>query len=198
MVGTVIVGRARHDHRQLVGLEITERQQIRACLGRRIGTAGLQRKILVGFERRRQTSVDFVGGNVDKPAHRLGSHRLQQIEGSAQIGFENRLRRENAPVDVRFGGEVNHRIRLGLLKNGPQAVQIAEIGLDEPIVWMIGYRNQILEIPGISKLVEIEDLNGWVLKGEAHETRTDKSRASRNEYFHQVLLYVLRERPDLY
>jgi hypothetical protein len=65
-------------------------------------------------------------------------------------------------------------------------------------VRMLGDRSQVFEIPGISKLVEIEDLNRWVLKGEAHETRADKSRASRDEDFHQVSLYVLRERSYLY
>ena len=107
LAGSVVVGGARDDHRQLVGPVIAQRQKIGAGFARRIRTAGLQRKLLVGFQRRVQTAVHFVGGNMNEALHAMRAHGLQQIEGAPQIGFKHGLRRENAAVHVGLGGEMH-------------------------------------------------------------------------------------------
>ena len=57
------------------------------------------------------------------------ARRLQQGERAAKIGVNHGLRREDAAVHVRFGGEVNDRVRCAQQIVGDGAVE--DRGFDE-------------------------------------------------------------------
>ena len=81
-------------------------------------------------------------------------------------------RREDAAIHMRFGREVDYRIGLGFLEDPAQPILIAQIGLVKPIARIIGHRGQVLQVSGISELIDIHDLNGRYFGGPGGQSKS--------------------------
>ena len=92
-------------------------------------------------ERRRvrgQRTVYLIGGHVVKTVRpdRLviqppGFSRLQKRMGSHHIGADEIVRTQNRPVYMRFSCEIDHRVDLMLLQQGPHYRLVANITTHE-------------------------------------------------------------------
>ncbi len=75
-------------------------------------------------------------------------------------------------------------IRLGLVEDGPQPVQFADVRSNELVAGMISHGRQILQVARVGELVNIGDLKRRVLKSESNEAGTNEPRAASNDDSH--------------
>ena len=185
LIGAVVVRRPGHQHGQPIGGEVGKCQQVRARLRRRVRAAGLQRKSLVRHRRLGQAAIHLVGRDVQETPGVVGARRFEQRERASQIGLEDRLRRQDAAVHVRFGGEVDDGVGRKLVQQGVHQRRVANVAVHEAIPRIGRHRLQVLEVPGVGELVQIDQgANAILRKHQADERRSDEPRAAGNQQSH--------------
>ena len=114
---------------------------------------------------RTQRAIDLIGGNVQETEFIFGrifeltvegTHRLQQTEGSDDIGLNEVFRAVNAAVHMRFGGKIDHRARLVL---GPQLAgqfEIADVALYEDMAGVALQRSEVFPVAGVSQHIQVD------------------------------------------
>ena len=112
---------------------------------------------------------------------------FEQRERAAEIGANHRLRREDAAVDVRFGGEVHDGIRLFFANGCSTTIGVADVAVHKAVALIAIDRRQILQIPGVGQLVEIDDVEIGIRDHHAHKRRADETGATGYQNFHEKI-----------
>ena len=59
----------------------------------------------------------------------MRARRLEQRKRAAKIGLEDRRRRQDAAIDVRFRGEIDDRVRPRFLKQAIHQLGVANVAV---------------------------------------------------------------------
>src|ERR1035441_8487997 len=121
---------------------------------------------------------------VCEPASAAG---FEQIERAEDVGRDEIARPGDGTVHMRFRREV-HDVRDGVVLHDLQRRRlVAQIHLCENVFWMRGNFLQILQAPGVSQAVEIDELcDARVVNDVMDKIRADEARAASNEKIHKL------------
>src|SRR5216683_6133982 len=108
LVRPVIVRGARDQSGKIVGTYVGADQEVRGSFGSGIGAAWLKRRIFAGVSSRSDVAVDLIGGNVNKARYGEPASDLKEGNRPGDVGLNYRSRLVDAPIDVRFGGEMDN------------------------------------------------------------------------------------------
>jgi hypothetical protein len=159
--------------------EIRERQQVGSRLGRRVGAAGTQRKVLGGNQRLGQASVHLIGRHVHEPRDAVRPRRFEQSERAPEVGLECRIRREDRAVHVRLGGEVHNRDRTTLRRQQIHQRRVGDIAANKAVSWVAGHCREVLQVPRIRQLVQVHQARSSVaVEHHPNECRADEARTA--------------------
>ena len=110
---------------------------------------------------------------------------FKQMKRAREIRIDDRLRRKDAPVHMRFGGEMNNGIRTEIGDGLFSGVRVEQIRFDEPVTSVPGHGIEVLQIPRIGERIEVEHLRrGVIRKHKPNEGGTDETGPTRNEQLH--------------
>ena len=89
----------------------------------------------------------------------ISTGHFQQVECPLDIGFDERIRRNNRSIDVGFRRKMTYGVNGISVKGMPDSVRITDIRFDENITLgeCPGDIGQVLGITGIGQLVQIDD-----------------------------------------
>src|SRR4026209_2918785 len=93
---------------------------------------------------------------MEKPLHRISTNRFEQCLHPGNISLQEGRSVKNASVDVRLCGEIHHCPEFFLGDNSADKILITDISLNEADT-LFGKICDILQIAGISKLIEVDD-----------------------------------------
>ena len=113
--------------------------------------------------------------------------RIEQDAGSDDVRMNEILRRINAAIDVRFGGEIDHGIKRMLDHELIHQVNIRDVGLEEFVTIAILLRDaiQVREVPGVSQYVHIGYRRRLVmLQNITNKVAPDETTATRYKNAH--------------
>ncbi len=166
-------------HRRAVRDDVRAAQQIRGRLARRVRARGLERMRLVeqlvaGIAR----AVDLVGREHEH-AHAVPARRLQHDLRADDVRPQERTGIVDAPIDVRLGRGVDHRIGAG-----DQAVDHACVGHvpeDEPQAWITIVRLEVRSAPARGEPVEHRDRGRRSIQQRVDQVGADETGAARDE-----------------
>ena len=185
LVGPIGVGAAGDDRVDPMGHHVvTADEQLAGRLGRRIRRARSKRVVLPGVAGR-DRPIDLIGRDLEEPRGRrplagdrpvaLAAAGLEEDVDADHARHEERLGVEDRPVDVRFRGEVDHRIRLA--DERPDDGRVGDVAVHEAEparLLAVGLDGcEIGPVAGVGQLVEDDD-PGAVTAGE---DVTDKAAA---------------------
>jgi hypothetical protein len=183
LVGTEVVGRARDDHGQSVGLEIRQRDEIGGGLRCRIRRAGAEH-IALAERADVDRAVDLVGGDVQEPFDAGAPRDVAQDVGSATVGADERVGVDDRTIDVTLGGEVHDRIvTFHRIADGGA---VADVTLDERKPWIVLEIAQTREVAGVGQCVVDGDMVVTVGEHVARIVGSDEPGGAGDEQSHQV------------
>jgi hypothetical protein len=102
------------------------------------------------------------------------TRRFQQSEGADDVGLHESFRPEDRAVDVALGREVHDRPRLVRRQQLVDRRAIADVGLGKPVQRIVLQRRQVLQVPGIGQLVDIEDCLVTITQPVEYEVGADE------------------------
>ncbi|CAM4515923.1 hypothetical protein KLAE6086_24945 [Klebsiella aerogenes] len=111
---------------------------------------------------------------------------FEQCESTDQVGLDKRGRAINRAVDVAFGRQVHHDIRLEGIELRRNSSRVSNIGLGERVAFVAGYRRQRLEVTGIGQAVHDKDFIPGIFNDMTNNSRTDKTSATGNKDLHAL------------
>ena len=125
-------------------------------------------------------AVHLVGRDLDEPAEVLRAPRgLEQHERALDVGADEISRRQDRPVDVRFGREVHDELRLLDERTADRARLRCRRGRRR-VPRVVHDVVQVLAASGVGELVEGRDAPVRVLRERvADEVAADESGAAR-------------------
>src|SRR5882724_5086446 len=88
----------------------------------------------------------------------VAARGLEKREGSQNVGFDKYIRAGDRPVDMTFGGEMDHGIRLILGKDRRHRAAVANVVFLECVMRTGGNRRKRRQIPRIRHLVDDNDI----------------------------------------
>src|ERR1700675_5172492 len=83
----------------------------------------------------------------------MAARHLEHRISAKDIRLDKAARARDRTIHVAFGGEMHHRIRLELFKDGFYGVLVANIGVSEPIAWIAAHSAERIEIAGVCQFV---------------------------------------------
>src|SRR5204863_3221421 len=98
------------------------------------------------------------------------------------------LGRIDAPIDVRFRGEVDNRVKLAIRHERVHLVGICNIRFEKLVTLAMFLRDavQIREIPGVSEHIDVAHGSGLVmLQNISNKVTPNKSTATSHQYEHR-------------
>lgn len=84
------------------------------------------------------------------------AHCLEQGQSADHVGLDEGARAFDRTIDMAFGREVQHRVRLMFLQQASHERAVADVALDEDMVGIAFQRRQRVQIARISERVEID------------------------------------------
>ena len=111
----------------------------------------------------------------------ISARFFKQAECAVDVGANKIVGAVDGPVDMALGGEMNDRARLFAPKQIAQTISVDDVAPLKAIARIAFDGSQVLEIAGVSQLVEIDDprtLRGNPLE---NEIRADEARATGNQ-----------------
>jgi hypothetical protein len=108
---------------------------------------------------------------------------FKQGVSADDIGLDEIRRPADGAIDMRFGSEMHHRIRLMFMEDTRYFRGIADIDLLETITGIVRHRGQGLQIPRVGQLVYIDDTASGIVDELAYDSRADESGAAGDEDF---------------
>src|SRR5688572_15535901 len=102
-------------------------------------------------------------------------YRIEQVEGTDDIGFDESRGPVDRSVDVTFRGEIHHCAGTMLLQERVDQLAIADIAVSKDMSRIIPQRREITEIARVRQRIEIDD--GLIALREPieHEVGADES-----------------------
>ena len=119
-------------------------------------------------------------------ARKMTAARFQQIERADDIGVDEVGRRLDRTVDMGFGRQVNHGVRVEIGKHAIDRRAIANVRLHETVAVVAGDLAQRIEIAGISELVDVADVVLGLADQESADGRTDETCPSGHDDAHII------------
>jgi hypothetical protein len=86
-------------------------------------------------------------------------------------------------IDVGFGGEMHHGVRLEIREGGAHGGGVADVGLEEGVKWVVCEIGEGGEVAGVGEFVDVEDLVA-AADEEMDEIGTDEAGATGDEDAH--------------
>src|SRR6478672_4020469 len=117
------------------------------------------------------------------------SRRLEKLIGTDDVCLNKYSTVHDRAVDMAFGREMQHRIRLVLAKNPIQCNAIADIGVLEYIARMVSDDGERLWISGVGQLVSINHRDAIGDQAPARRG-SDEARPSGDQYAHEAFYSV--------
>ena len=187
LVSSVVVGTARRDRVETVGLMIRPNDEITSGFARCVGGIGKERFIFVP-RAAVDGPVDLVGRDVKKPCHVVGSGGIEQNTGSEDVCFDENPRVAHRAVYVRFGGEMDDVVGSGESRTDELAV--SDVALNERQTRIVEIFRQIGQSPGICQCVEhdnrgIDQSVVAVFEEMTNKVRADKARSASDNNAHK-------------
>ncbi len=180
LMRTVVVRRARDDHRHVVGRPVAVGEPIGARLARRVG---IPRTQLVGLPARSvgHAAVDLVGRDLhEAPEMRRLPRGLEQHERAVDVGHDELTGAHQRSIDVRLGGEVDDDVGGDHERRGGRRVR--HVAAHERVPRIVEDLLEILQPSGVGQLVERRDVPVRMRReGVAHEVRPDEPGAAGHE-----------------
>ena len=109
---------------------------------------------------------------------------LEELEGAGDVGGDELPRAVDRAVDVRFGGQMHDRLRLGVSEGPAQGLGIADIGLDEGEAGLALQVGKGGQIAGVGELIDDRDVMS-ARDQEAGQIRPDEARAAGDQNTHK-------------
>lgn len=167
VVRAVVVGAVGGENRKTIGVMVGAHQVIAGRLARRVRAVWLV-LVRLGERRsvRRQGAIDFVGGNMQETERLLriarqgfpvGAHRFEQAEGANDVGLDEVFRAMNRTIDMRLGGEIDHRTRLMLGQQLLDQRRVGDIAVDEQVLGVAIDGRQALQVARVGQLIQVDD-----------------------------------------
>ena len=154
-------------------------EEVAARLGRGIGTVRLETVLLVRFPFREGT-VDLICRHMDKPFDPTGAGRFKERRRAEDVRLQEFVGTGDRTVNMRFGREMDDRI--DPRHDFRDEFFVADIALHEGIAGVLGEISQVLGIPGIAKLVQVDNrIPRTFFHDKADEIGTDEAAPARNE-----------------
>jgi len=126
-----------------------------------------------------------------EPGSALGWQRAPVIErlfeervGARDIGLDEFARPVDRAVDMRFGGEMQHRIRLERTQQPGHDGAVANIAALKTVSRVLLDGLQRFEIGGVGQLVEVQHLGADLADQKPAHRRADKPGPAGNQNFH--------------
>src|SRR6202034_3053120 len=126
-----------------VGAGEGDGDEVAARLGRGVGGVRVERRLL-GPGALGDRAVDLVGGNVHDSRDAGGPAGVEQGLHAGHVGHDELGRAGDRPVDVRLGGEVDHRVVAG--QHLGQLCRVADVTLDERVPRVVLDRGEVGEV----------------------------------------------------
>ena len=145
------------------------------------------------FIRMGQIAIHLVGGDmVEAEGHLahlvqtipIGASRFQQHISADNIGLDKVSRACDGAVNMAFGGQMHHGIRLVQGKHPIQLGAIADIHLLKRITLACRYIGQGFQIASIGEFIEIYNGILGITDDMAYNSRADKACATGHKNFH--------------
>ena len=197
LIRAVVVGAARHDHFLPEGSVASQRDQIGTGFACGIGRTGIQRRLLGKFPGRAERAINFIGRDLNETLDAMPPRAIEQHARPDHIGMNEILRRINAAIDMRFGGEIDDRVKRMLRHERIHLVGICNIGFEKFVTLAMFLRDavQIGEIPGVGEDIDVADRGRLVmLQNISNKVAPDESTATGNQYAHRCALLAAERR----
>ena len=113
---------------------------------------------------------------------------IEQHTGANHIGVNEILRRINAAIDVRFGGEINDGVKLVLRHELIHLVGVGNISLKEFIAVAVLLRHalEIGKVARVSQRIDIRDVGRLVMsQNVANKVAAYETTAARHQNAHR-------------
>ncbi|GJD76742.1 hypothetical protein CFIICLFH_5001 [Methylobacterium goesingense] len=189
----VIVRAVRHQHRQAVGLVPGPGEVVGGRLRGRVGRARVVAAFLGEEPVRRQRAVDLVGGDVQEAERRLSLARqpvpvsagaIEHDLGADHVGADEGARVGDRAVDVTLGGQMHHRVGPERGVEGVHRLRIADVGLDEAVLRVVGQRLERDRVGRVGQRVQRRHLVSELLHQMQDQCRSDEAAAAGNQDAH--------------
>ena len=102
---------------------------------------------------------------MDEALNPVPTCRIEQHAGADNIGVDEIQRRINAAIDVRFGGEIDDRVKLMLGHERVHLISVGDIGFEKlvTLAMFFDYAVKIGEITRVSEHVDVGHGRGLVM-----------------------------------
>ena len=111
---------------------------------------------------------------------REGPQGVEEGVGAVDVGQDELAGVVDRPVDVGLGGEVDDGLDAG--EEAADQVPVADVAEDEFVAGVVLDVLEVVEVPGIGQLVQVDDLRLLVAaEEEADEVAADEARPARDE-----------------
>ena len=182
-----VVGRGLRSRIWAVGLVFEvfgeELLTVRQMMLTRAGLGG-EGRLNAFWMRHLQGAINLIGGDVIE-AFALVFFRkvlpvefrsLQQAKRAHHVGLSKCKRILDGTIDMGLGGEVDDAVDLFVLHQFVDAVEVADVHLDELVVLLVLDVLQVGEIAGIGQLVQVNYLVLWIfVYEEADDVAADET-----------------------
>src|SRR5271157_1484592 len=184
LIRSVVIGAARNDRRELMGVNIRQHQQIGSRFGRGVRAVRLQRRLFREVPFVAEAAVNLVGADVDKSRHARFAAGLDEVVRSIHVGAHKCRSVFDAAVDVAFGGEVDDGIAAAERLNHRA---ITDVHLHEFAAALLQRRLKVLKVASVGELVKNRELPFRMLcQREMNKVGANESSAARDQQLHRL------------
>ena len=113
---------------------------------------------------------------------------VEQDTCADDVGVNEILRGIDAPIDVRFGGEIDDGVELFLVQQGVHLVPVGDVGLEKFVTFamLLDDAVEIGQISGVGEGVNICDVRRLVmLQNVTNKVTPDEPTAARHQDAHR-------------
>src|SRR5215472_9166581 len=184
LIGAVIVGAAKNDGRDAVGIPISSDEVVGGCFACSIGTSWVEESFFGEAGPRRCAPVDFVGADLDEPQELVATGGFEEALGAEDVSTQEGRAVFDAAIDMGFGGEVYEGIQTGA-KDFFNGSRVSDVAPDEFVTRILDDLREAFRIAGVGQLVKVNDFGVAAgVEQEPDEIRADETSTTRYQKFH--------------
>src|SRR5690242_20599911 len=133
---TIIIAAMGNSRRKAVGLRERPNEMVRSGLGCRVGGIRAIRRMLIERSAFSKRAINLVSGDMMEMDMRKFSNRFEKRDRPHYIRLKKRAGGENAPIDMRFRGEMDDGVNLFFFQDLFDQHLVIDVGLNEAITRM--------------------------------------------------------------
>ena len=176
LIGPVVVGAARDQHRQAEAFRVRLSDVLAAGLAGRVRAPWAQR-VSLARAARGHVAVHLIGAYQQEDLVTVLAGGHTQDRGAAHVCLDEYKGVEQGAVDMRLGCEVDDRVDAACQLVDEAGV--TDVALDEAVAWLSVEFGEVGGVARVRELVEHGDLDLWPCRAQkAHEVGPDEARAS--------------------